>query len=318
MKPVFKWAIAAIVLVCLWIGLPGVYEPLSINSILSWMPMILLVALGQMLVILTGGIDVSVGSILGLSAMILGIVVSKNLEMPLAQQFAICLGAGALCGAVNWALISFAKIQPLIATIATLATFRGLAFVAGEGSTITGSMLPDTLLNLSGEGVQLGEVTVSWLLIASVAIALVFSFALKFTSLGRNIYAYGSQPQGSFRRGISERTVLFAAYCASGAMAGLAGGFYASRFGLVHPGTAGYGLELTAIAAVVIGGTKLSGGIGTVGGVVASCAFLAILNVALSVAGIGADWQLFVYGVVLLAALGMDRKRQHPMETAPA
>jgi rhamnose transport system permease protein len=154
----------------------------------------------------------------------------------------------------------------------------------------------------------------SWLLIFAGVIAVVFGVALKFTPLGRAVYAYGSQPQGAFRRGISEPKVLFAVYCASGAMAGLAGGFYASRFGLVHPGTAGFGLELTAIAAVVIGGVKLTGGVGSVLGVVLSCLFFAVLNVTLSVAGIGADWQLSVYGLVLLTALAMDRLRQNSKE----
>ena len=318
MKPVWKWLAAGVVGILLWLVLPNLFESQSINSMLAWAPLILLLALGQMVVIVTGGIDVSVGSILGLSAMVLGVVVSKNLEMSLYQQFLLCLGPGAFLGAVNWLLISVAKIQPLIATIATLATFRGLAFLIGGGSTVTGSMLPDSLLNLSGEGVQVGEVTISWLLIIAVLLAVVSSFVLKFTAVGREIYAYGSQQQGAFRRGISERKVLLVAYCASGALAGLAGGFYASRFGLVHPGTAGYGLELTAIAAVVIGGTKLSGGVGKVSGVFLSCVFLAVLNVALSVAGIRADWQLFVYGIVLLTALGMDRKRQGSLEVVRA
>lgn len=318
MKPHWKWGAALALAVILWFVFPNLYQPQSINSILAWAPMIVLLALGQMVVIVSGGIDVSVGSTLGLSAMVLGTVVSKNLEMPLALQALLCLGVGALLGTFNWILISFAKIQPLIATIATLATFRGLAFLVGNGTTITGSMLPDPLLNLSGQGLQVGDITVSWLFLAATFVAVVFSFALKFTSIGRNVYAYGSQSQGAFRRGISERNVLFVAYCTSGALAGLAGGFYASRFGLVNPGTAGYGLELTAIAAVVIGGVKLSGGIGSVSGVVLSCLFLAVLNVALSVAGIGADWQLFVYGAVLLIALGLDRKRQPNLEAAKA
>jgi rhamnose transport system permease protein len=318
MNAFWKISLVLAVFIGLGIGLPNIFQSQSINSIVAWIPIVLLVALGQMIVIITGGIDVSVGSVLGLSAMVLGLTVSKNLDIPIWQQALLCLGTGAALGTVNWLLISTAKMQPLIATIATLATFRGLAFVVGGGSTITGSMLPDTLLNLSGQGIQIGEVTLSWLFLLSIFIAVAFGFALKFTPIGRAIFSCGSQPQGAFRRGISQPQVLFAAYVTSGAMAGLAGGFYASRYGLVHPGTAGEGMELTAIAAVVIGGTKLTGGVGSVLAVAASCAFLAILNVALSVAGIGADWQLFVYGAVLLIALGMDRRNKSAQEVAPA
>jgi rhamnose transport system permease protein len=309
---------AAALVLALWLSLPSLFDSLAINSILAWLPMVLLVSLGQMIVIITGGIDVSVGSILGLSAMVLGLVVSKNLDMPIEQQFLICLGVGTILGSINWLLITTAKIQPLIATIATLAAFRGLAFIAGKGSTVTGSMLPDSLLNSSGQGIQAGDITFSWLLIGSVVIAICVSLGLKFLPWGRAVYAYGSQPQGSFRRGISERKVLFIAYAVCGALSGLAGGFYASRFAIVHPGTAGYGLELTAIAAVVIGGVKLTGGVGRVSGVAMSCLFLAVLNVGLRVAGISADWQLAVYGFVLLAALGMDRKRQLDKERLAA
>lgn len=313
-----KIASFVLLLLGLWYFLPNLFQPQSINSMLAWIPIVLLLALGEMMVILTGGIDVSVGSILGLSAMVLGLSVSHQLGLPIWAQALLCLGVGALLGSLNWLLISVAKIQPLIATIATLATFRGISFLSGGGKTITGSMLPDCLLNLSGQGVQLGSVTVSWLLMVASAIALIVGFFLIRTSVGRSLYAFGSQPSGAFRRGISPAKIQWIAYSTSGMLAGLAGAFYASRYGLVHPGTAGEGLELTAIAAVVIGGTKLTGGSGSVLGVVASCAFLAVLNVGLSVAGIGADWQLFFYGLVLLFALGLDRRNKRALEVATA
>ena len=318
MTPVYKWAAAAIALIALFLALPDIFQPQSINSILSWIPLILLLALGQMIVVISGGIDVSIGSTLGLTAMVLGTVVSKNLDMPVPLQFLLCLGVGAGLGCFNGCLIAFAKIQPLVATIATLATFRGLAFIVNESSTITGSMLPPSLLDLSGNGIQIGSITAPWLLIFALNIAALFGFALKFTNQGREIFTYGSDQQGAFRRGVSEPKTLLVVYGLCGAMAGLAGGFYASRFGLVHPGTAGFGWELTAIAAVVIGGVKLSGGVGSVGGVIASCLFLAVLNVALSVARIGADWQLFTYGLVLLIALATDRKKKSSLEVARA
>jgi rhamnose transport system permease protein len=140
------------------------------------------------------------------------------------------------------------------------------------------------------------------------------SLFLKFSILGREIYAFGSQPLRAFRSGISERKIHFMVFMISGACAGIGGWIYASRFGLVHPGTAGSGFELSVIAAVVVGGTKLTGGQGSVLKVILSCILLSLINVGLSVVGIDASWQMLVYGLVLLIAVMLGGKPLFKLE----
>ena len=290
MKSAWKWATFVLVLIGLKLLLPNLFVPQSVNSMLAWLPLILLLALGQLVVIISGGIDISVGSILGFSAMVLGVVVSKNLEMPIAQQMLICVVVGATLGMVNWGLIAFANIPVPHCYNRNSGDLQRAFIFSCRRQNNHRQHVARLFIELIWQRAPFWGVHV---LVApgrfTVGCCFVEHFALKFTHLGRSIYAYGSQPQSAFRRGISERRVLLAAYCASGSMAGLAGGFYASRFGLVHPGTAGNGLRPQPLQRSSSAAQSLLGGVGSVSRVAFSCLFLAVLNVALSVAGLGAD-----------------------------
>jgi rhamnose transport system permease protein len=309
-----KGSMLVALIVAIKLFIPRLFEFESINSVLLWLPLLLMVALGELVVVLTGGIDISVGSILACSAMLLGIWVSQHPDTSLAAMFGLCALTGLILGGINGALVGLAKLPPLIVTIGTLATFRGLAFLIGSGKTVTGSMLPDSLLSLASHGLTLGNILISWLTIISLLAAAALSLFLKFSILGREIYAFGSQPLRAFRSGISERKIQFMVFMISGACAGIGGWIYASRFGLVHPGTAGSGFELSVIAAVVVGGTKLTGGQGSVLKVVLSCILLSLINVGLSVVGIDASWQMLVYGLVLLFAVMLGGKPLFKLE----
>ncbi|HLO97800.1 MAG TPA: ABC transporter permease [Fimbriimonas sp.] len=301
-----KIVASVIAIVGLYFLAPRLFEPQPFNSVMLWFPLILVVALGQLLVVASGGIDVSVGSILGCTAMTLGIVLKTNQEMPLWMMLGLCAAVGSVMGAINGALVAYAKLPPLIVTIGTLATFRGIAFLMGQGQTITGSSLPDSLGKLSNNGPQVRELIFNWLLIAALVLSVVVYVFLKRTAAGRAIYAVGSQPEAANRRGLSVAKTHLLVYTVSGLMAGIGGMIYASRFGMVQPDSAGRGLELTVIAAVAIAGTKLTGGTGSVGRVAVSALLLSLLNVALSVFGVNADFQMLLYGSVLLVAVCAD------------
>lgn len=281
----------------------------SINAVLLWLCILLVVAIGETLVILTGGIDISVGSTLAFSGMSVGLILEKQPTLPIPLCFMIGSIVGLILGLINGLLIARARLSPLIVTIGTLASYRGATFLIGSGKTITSSTLPDALIDLTKNGLSFQGISLNALLLISIALIIATHIFLKHSPFGRTLFAVGSQPTAAFRRGISESNVQLFAYSAAGAFAGLAGVMYLSRFASLNPGTAGNGYELTVIAATVLGGTKLSGGRASMLGLIASCLFLSLFNVALSLLGIPADFQLFVYGFVLIIALALDRLR---------
>jgi rhamnose transport system permease protein len=301
-------ALVLIALICVVVGIneQRFLQPRSIESILLWMPLILVVAMGQLLVIASGGIDVSVGSILAFSGIGVGLILKAQPNLPIPLAFGCGIAIGMVLGLVNAGLIVLLKLAPLIATIGTLAAFRGLTFALSKGDQIDGSSIPDGLTGLASHGISMGGVTVSWLLVISLAVAGSSALFLRYSSSGRTLFAMGSNAEAAKLRGVSLNKGIFLAYCACGAMAGLAGVMYASRFGFVNPGSAGQNFELTVIAAVAIGGAKLTGGAGTVVGTLLGCVLLSCINVALSTLGIDANWQLLAYGSVILVAIVVD------------
>ena len=203
-------------------------------------------------------------------------------------------------GALNGALIAWAKVPPIITTLGTLSAYRGLTFIVSEGRQIDPNYVPRALIRWSQVG-PFGIDLVPWVVVIAVVVACWPSCSCATLQLGRNIYAIGGNPDAATLRGIPvEPGLRFWSIPLPAAMAGLAGVLYASRFGFVNPGQTGVGFELTVIAAVVIGGTNVFGGSGSVLGVVLGCLLLGTINVALAVLGIAATWQLAVYGFVIL------------------
>ncbi len=285
---------------------PRFLAPSSLNSILLWMPIITVLALGQLLVVVSGGIDISIGSILGCSGIVVGLIVKEHPTLPVPVALGLGLLVGLVLGMVNAAIITWGKISPLIVTIGTLASFRGLCFLLSKGQQIDGSMIPDSLTSLARNGLTLGEITLSWLLILSLVGAGGFALAMFYYVGAKSLVAFGSNPSAAHLRGISGNAVTFWVYALCGAMAGLGGVMYAAKFGFVNPSSAGQGLELTVIAAVAIGGAKLTGGFGNVTGTLLGCFLLSSINVALSVMGVDANWQMLAYGAVILVAVLVD------------
>lgn len=301
-------ALVLIIAFCAFVGVkePRFFQAMSIESVMLWMPLILVAAVGQMLVVVTGGIDVSIGSILGFSGLAVGVLLKSNPTLPLPMLFLAAIAFGLVLGMVNASLVTWAKVSPLIVTIGSLAAFRGLAFMVNGGDQVDSTVFPDGLTALAKEGVALGGATVNWLLIIALIVASLVAFVARYTVFGRNVFAYGGNPGAAHLRGVSGNTVLFSVYSLSGALAGLAGVMYAARFGFVNPVSAGQSFELTVIAAVVIGGTKLTGGVGSVLGVLLGCLLISCIEVGLAVLGVEKNWQLLSYGVVILVAVVVD------------
>jgi len=285
---------------------PRLFQPQSLESILLWMPLIAVVAMGQLMVVLTGGIDLSVGAALGFAGIAVGLMLKSNPNLPLPLALGAGLAIGLALGVVNAALVVWGKVSPLIVTIGTLASYRGLTFIVSKGDQIDSSMIPDRLTSLAHTGVPVGPVTVSWLLVMVLVVVVVTAVFLSRVPLGRDLFAVGSNAEAAHLRGIPVNRAKFWAFAACGALAGLAGVMYAARFGFVNPGSAGQNFELTVIAAVAIGGTKLTGGSGSVLGVFLGCLLLSCINVSLSLLGIDANWQMLTYGAVILVGVLVD------------
>ena len=254
-----------------------------------------LIALAMTFVIVTGGIDLSVGSTVGMVAIFLG-VLWKNVGLPLPLAMGLGLAIGTAAGLFNGFIITRFRVPPLIATLATLALYRGIAEGVSEARSVRG--YPDWFASI-GQGSALGLPSQLWVLLAA---ALVAAFVLGFTIFGRTTYAIGSNAVAARFSGLAvDRTVL-AIYGASGFAAALAAIILVSRVSTTRSDM-GSGYELTAITAVVLGGTSIFGGRGTIVGTVLGLMLMQALNNGLSLAGVKGDGTIVVIGVILIAAV---------------
>ncbi|MFD1849553.1 ABC transporter permease subunit [Oceanobacillus bengalensis] len=281
---------------------PAFIDPANIMNLLRQISINGLIAFGMTFVILTGGIDLSVGSILALtSALAAGMMVS-GVDPIIAVIIGVILGA--VFGAFNGLLIAKGKMAPFIVTLATMTIFRGLTLVYTEGKPITG--LGDSYaFQLFGKGYFLG--------IPVPAVTMVIAFAalwflLHKMSFGRKTYALGGNEKAALISGIKVDRVKVMIYSISGMMAALAGMILTSRLNSAQP-TAGQAYEMDAIAAVVLGGTSLAGGKGRIAGTFIGVLIIGILNNGMNLLGISSFYQQVVKGVVILIAVLLDRKK---------
>lgn len=254
-----------------------------------------LVAIAMTFIIITGGIDLSVGSIIGLTAILLGVFWQKlGMPLPLAMFAAVCVGT--LGGYANGLIITRFNVPPLIATLATLALYRGLAEGISEARSVRG--YPDWFFVL-GQGNFAGLPSQLWILLIAILIAAII---LGLTSWGRTIYAIGSNEVASRFSGLSVNNAKLAIYTASGFAAAVAGVIFVSRVSTTRSDM-GTGLELDAITAVVLGGTSIFGGRGTIIGTVLGLILIQALKNGLSLAGVKGDGTIVLIGVVLILTI---------------
>jgi rhamnose transport system permease protein len=261
-----------------------------------------ILAVGQTLVIITRNVDLSVGSVLGLSAFFAGDLLSKHPGLALPVVFVLGIALGAACGLFNGILVTWGQVPALVVTLGTLYAFRGLAFLWTNGRQVNAETLPDPFLNLGSDSVAGVPILV---LIALVIVAVVGQWLRDYRP-GRELYAIGSNPEGARLAGVrSERRVL-AAFVLAGALAGLGGVLFTARFGTVDA-TAGVGYELTVIAAAVVGGVAIFGGTGSVYGAALGALLLTTITSSLIVLKVPAFWQQASIGALLLLAIALDR-----------
>ena len=261
-----------------------------------------ILAAGQTLVLVTRNVDLSVGSVLGLSAYFAGDLLSKNAGLPLPLVFLLGIALGAACGLINGILVTWGQVPALVVTLGTLYVFRGLAFLWTDGTQVNAETLPDSFLNLGTASIAGVPILV---IMALVVVAVVGQWLRDFRA-GRELYAIGSNPEGARLAGVrSERRVL-TAFVLAGALAGLGGVLFTARFGTVDA-TAGVGYELTVIAAAVVGGVAIFGGTGSVYGAALGALLLGTITSSLIVLRVEAFWQQAAIGALLLLAIGFDR-----------
>jgi rhamnose transport system permease protein len=286
---------------------PHVVSLDNAKTILMFIPLLLIVAMGQMIVILTAGIDVSVGSIMGLAGMIVGIYFRDHPDTQsvlLGCIMATVIGAG--LGLFNGGLIAFCAVPPIVATLGTLGVFRGLVYVVSDNKQINAYQLPEALDRISRDGPFGTSSFVPWLIVIALVVVIATSLFLRYIRLGRDIYALGGNPDAARLRGIPVKRITLFVYVMAGAFSGLAGILYASKFGTINPAVIGTGFELQVISAVVVGGVSIFGGSGTVLGVVLGCVLLGTISTMLTVLGAPEAWQATSYGLIILTAVVFD------------
>lgn len=277
---------------------------------------IAILAIGMTYVILTGGIDLSVGSIAGLSGMVAGALILNGLTLvPLGvviypsvpATIAIALLLGGLIGTINGLLIAKLRVAPFIATLGMLYVARGIALLMSDGATFPNLVGSPDYGNQGfpwlGAGRLIGIPVPVWLLLIT---ALVASFVARRTTFGRRVYAIGGNERAALLSGVRVPRIKVAVYAISGICAALVGLLVASDLVAAHPAS-GETFELSAIAAVVLGGASLSGGRGTIGGTIIGACVIGILGDGMVMIGVSEFWQMVIKGTVIVAAVVLDR-----------
>ncbi len=283
---------------------PHFFNLANLMSVALQTSVIGIMAIGVTYVIITSGIDLSLGSVMAFSGVIVGLAASYSLPLPLAILAGVF--AGTLCGFINGFLIAKAKIPAFIATLGMMMSIRGINMVLTDGRALYFSQYPEFKVLAQGYLFKTIPLPVIYFLI----IAIICAFVLKRTVIGRYIYALGSNEEAAKLSGIKVNRIKLFVFAFSGFMAGISGVILASRLNSGQP-TVGQGYELEAIAAVIIGGTSLMGGVGSIGGTIIGAFIMSILKNGLNLMGVSQFWQMVAMGGVVIGAVYLDTLRNH-------
>lgn len=278
------------------------FSPDGWRDLLLTPSILVLVAVGQAIVIITRNVDLSVGSVMGLSAYLTGRLFIDIPGIPIVLVVVLAVLFGALLGLVNGALVAFARVPAMVITLGTLYAYRGINVMWAGSSRVNASDMPREFL-------ALGTSQILWIPVLSVVALVVLAAAawyMRNLRGGREFYAIGSDPAAAELYGLQVTRRVLTAFILSGALAGLAGVFYAARYGSVSS-QAGAGWELDAVGAAVIGGVAIVGGVGSVWGAAIGAVLLMTINRALPILGIPDFWQRAVVGVLIIGAIVLDR-----------
>ena len=295
----------AVLLALIAARFPGFVTPKNLAGVFNDTSILIIMALGQAAVILTRSIDLSVAANVALTGMTVALLNAHHPELPLVLLLGVALVQGLILGAFNGLLVWKVGIPPIVVTLGTLTIYRGLAFVLSGGAWINSFQFSPSFLGLPRTEV-FGLPLLSWAAIAAVGVmAVVFDR----TAIGRAFFAVGGNPTAAVYAGIDAGRTRFLAFCVSGLLAGLCGYLWVSRYAVAYVDVAS-GFELDVIAACVIGGVSIAGGIGSVGGTVLGALFLGIIKNALPVINISPFAQMAISGAIIIAAVTLNTRAE--------
>ncbi|TLU74281.1 ABC transporter permease [Lichenicoccus roseus] len=277
---------------------PAFLRPGSLAGLLDDTALLILLALGEMLVLLTRGVDLSIAANLAFTGMVVALLDQYHPGLGLAPVLILSVLMGAALGAVNGLLVWRLRIPSIVVTLGTLSIYRGAVYLASGGRWVNSNQMSPQFLAFVR--LQLGGVSMlSWIAIACAVLVALF---LRRSVRGRDLYAAGNNPSAALYAGIDVGVMQFSAFLIAGAIAGLCGYLWVSRYAVAYTDVAS-GFELQVIAACVIGGVSISGGVGSVAGVVLGALFLGIIKNALPLVGVSPFFQMAVSGVVITGAV---------------
>jgi len=304
MIPVREGILASAILVLLALvafRFPAFIAPSNMANVFNDTAPLIILALGQMVVILTRCIDLSVAANLALTGMVVAMINVAAPDLPIPVIIGISIAFGAVLGAINGILVWKLAIPPIVVTLGTMTIFRGVIFLISDGKWVNSHEMSASFTAFPRMEF-LGLPVLSW---AAIVTVLLFAILMSRTALGRSIFAVGGNPHAAVYTGIDVGRTQFLAFVISGALAGLTGYLWVSRFAVAYVDIAG-GFELEVVAACVIGGISIAGGIGSVGGAVLGAIFLGVVKNALPVVNISPFWQLAISGSAILIAVAFN------------
>ncbi len=283
------------------------FTPRMLNRIATSVAVILPIAIGQAMVVMTRNIDLSVGSVVGIVAYVIGDYLSTHADLNplLVVAMAICLGA--FCGAINGVLVSYGRVPSIIVTLGTLALFRTFLVEYSDARTITTTSLPAWLVDLPQQTLfSIGPIDFRTIVVMALVAAAIFWVVLSRLRVARKIYAVGSNPDAAVIAGINAPLVVFTSFVLSGALAGLAGFIFLAKFGNITV-VAGLGFELKSVAAVVVGGVNIFGGSGSIVGVLLGTVLVDTIDNSLTRWAVVSEfWRDALLGMLIMTAVTAD------------
>jgi rhamnose transport system permease protein len=272
--------------------------PGNINNIFTNTAILAILSVGMMMVLLTGGIDLSIGATISFSGMVTALMVREQLPIPVPLLIVISVCVGALMGLIIGILVARFSILPIIASLGMMNIIRGFTYIVSKGAWVSAYQMDDKFKAL-GTGKILG---LNNLIVFAVVIYVAFYYFINYTRFGRRIYAVGSNPEAAEVIGLPRVRIVTMVYVLMGALAGLAGILWVSKFASAQGDTA-IGYEMNVIASCVLGGVSVSGGRGKVAGLVLGVILFGILANALPLIKVSPFWQQAIQGLVILAAI---------------
>lgn len=293
------FVLLAVVTLAVSLQAPRFLSVANIRSIFLAIALLLVLAVGETVVLLGRNFDLSIGSTVGLSAMVAGLVFKADVGISEILVFAIAVAVGAMVGITNGLLISYLRVPSIVLTLGMLYLLSGVTYIVAHGNQVNPYNVPSGFVSLSITSPIDG---IPWIVIIAFAFAAIMAATLRWTRHGRSLYALGSNPEAAQLRGLPARRLVIATFALSGAAAGIGGAIYLSQYGLVQI-DAGSGLELQAITATIVGGVSVFGGAGTILGVTTACVLLGAITNGIAVLGYSPFLQDTVFGGLLVIAV---------------